>query len=135
MFLELAADLIKSHEGLKLRPYLCTAGRLTIGYGRNIEDNGISAREAEVMLDSDILETLTDLKSFKWWHALSDNRKAALVDFRFQMGASRFRLFKKTITALALGDFNIAADELLDSKYAKQCPNRAETISSLIRNG
>ena len=47
-------DTIKRHEGLRLKPYLCTAGKLTIGYGRNLETNGISGDEAEYLLKNDI---------------------------------------------------------------------------------
>ena len=50
------AHLIKKHEGLSLKPYKCTAGKLTIGYGRNIEDKGISQEEAERFLDDRLYE-------------------------------------------------------------------------------
>ena len=44
------------HEGLRLKPYRCTAGKLTIGYGRNLDDRGISKKEAYAMLEKDILD-------------------------------------------------------------------------------
>jgi lysozyme len=50
-------DLIKTHEGLRLNVYQCTAGKNTIGYGRNLDDNGISKDEADFMLRNDVKET------------------------------------------------------------------------------
>ncbi len=47
------AQLIR-HKGLKLKPYRCTAGKLTIGVGRNLDDCGISQTEAYVLLENDI---------------------------------------------------------------------------------
>ena len=47
------AQLVR-HEGLKLKPYRCTAGKLTIGIGRNLDDRGISQKEAYAMLERDI---------------------------------------------------------------------------------
>ena len=42
------------HEGLRLKPYKCTSGALTIGYGRNLDARGITEAEAEMMLSHDI---------------------------------------------------------------------------------
>ena len=47
-------DMLIRHEGLKLKPYLCTAGKLTIGVGRNIQDRGITYQEAMMLLENDI---------------------------------------------------------------------------------
>ena len=44
------------HEGLRLKPYRCTAGKLTIGIGRNLDDCGISQKEAYAMLERDIAD-------------------------------------------------------------------------------
>ena len=47
------AQLVR-HEGLRLKPYRCTAGKLTIGIGRNLDDCGISQTEAYLLLENDI---------------------------------------------------------------------------------
>ena len=62
-------------------------------------------------------------------------QQAALLDFRFNVGPAGFRRFKKMIQALDEGDYERAADELLDSRYANQVGNRAHKIAGLIRNG
>jgi lysozyme len=57
---KLTDQLIK-HEGLRLKPYHCPAGKLTIGVGRNLEDKGITEEEAVMLLENDIQECLKDL--------------------------------------------------------------------------
>ena len=59
---KLANQLIK-HEGLRLTPYRCPAGRLTIGIGRNLEDKGITEKEAVMLLKNDIQECIENLKT------------------------------------------------------------------------
>ena len=130
------AKYIKANEGLRLKPYRCTADKLTIGYGRNLEDVGITVEEAEFMLETDIAQAIKDLDNvfgFKPFDALSDNRQLVLVDMMFNLGATRFRRFKKMIRAIKAGDFKQAARELLDSQYAKQVPRRAHTNAGLLR--
>jgi len=135
-FVDLALELIKRHEGLRLKPYRCSAGKLTIGYGRNLErGEGISEREAEELLRNDILEVCQDLEGYSWYRSATQNRRAALVDLRFELGAGRFRGFKKFIAAMAARDYLLAKVELLDSRYAVQVPNRANEIANMIEAG
>jgi len=47
------ADQITTHEGLRLKPYHCPAGKLTIGIGRNLEDKGITEKEALMLLENE----------------------------------------------------------------------------------
>ena len=133
-----AMDLIKKHEGFRRHPYRCTAGKLTIGYGRNIEDNGISETEAGYMLYNDTYNAWADLAQFIFPAQFSvwpERVQAALVDMRYQLGHSGFRSFEKTIKALRVEDFSAAAHEILDSKYAKEdTPERAQEIAGMIRD-
>lgn len=134
-YMEKAAELVRIHEGLRLRPYQCTAGKTTIGYGRNLDDKGISQGEAELMLVADLTECETDLEGFPWWERLSDNRKAALIDMRFNLGGAGLRQFKAMLVCIALGDYAGAAREMLDSRWARQVGNRADELSKLMREG
>lgn len=120
-------ELIINHEGLELKPYMCTAGKLTIGVGRNIEDVGISENEAMFMLDNDIKTCIKDMvKLFPGWYQLSENQQIVLIDMRFNLGPSRFKKFKKMITAINAKDFDLAAREMMNSLwYKKQVGNRA----------
>lgn len=126
---------IKSDEGLRLMPYRCTAGKLTIGYGRNIEDRGITRDEAEYLLENDIKEAEKQAdKLVNDFFGLNDNRKIVLVSMVFQMGYTGISNFKKTIKAINDQDFETASIEMLNSKWARQTPNRAKRLSEMMKN-
>lgn len=133
--LTVAEGLIRRHEGVRYKPYQCTAGKLTIGVGRNLEDVGVSKDEVELMLANDIEACATDLKTFYWWSALSPNRKAALLDLRFCVGPGGFRAFRKMIAAIEAHDWDEAGAQILDSRFAKQTGQRARDLSDLLRDG
>lgn len=134
--MSLAADLIKNNEGLRLKPYRCTANKITIGYGRNLEDKGITEFEANWLLEFDLEQSAQDLrKNFPFFKSLTDARKAVLIDMRHQLGGKGFRSFKRMLAAVARGDYSDAAHELLDSKYAIQTPARAENNAHILRTG
>lgn len=128
---------IKQEEGLRLKPYLCPAGKLTIGYGHNIEDNGIPRVIADDLLVMDILSAQNELfKSFPDYRSLSQNRIDALVDMAFNMGMPALNKFRRMHQAIKDRDFDEAARQVLDSNYAKRdVPERARTNSDLIKNG
>ena len=130
-------ELIKKHEGLRLKPYICSAGKLTIGYSRNLEDKGISEHEADMMLESDIDLAKQDLFSVFGNAAnhMSQNRFNALVDMRFNLGLSRFRGFKKMIKAIKVGDWDEASKQALDSRWAEQVKSRAIRDALLLKEG
>lgn len=132
---KLKNELVRD-EGLKLKPYKCTAGKLTIGVGRNLDDIGISREEAMVMLDNDIYWSTQSAKEiFPNFDKLSDGRKRAMVNMMFNLGLSRFRGFKNMITAMNAGMFEKASREALNSKWAAQVGDRASRIANLIKNG
>lgn len=129
-------ELITRHESYRRHPYRCSAGKLTIGIGRNLEDVGIDLEEARYLLDRDIRAAELDLCTFPWFESLSRVRRDALIDMRFQLGPVRFRGFKKMIAALAAGDYDRAEAEALDSKYATlDTPARAATVGRMLRTG
>lgn len=128
-------ELIRD-EGLKLKPYMCPAGKLTIGIGRNIEDVGISEDEALYLLRNDIENCNTDLTEMGFqFYNFSPNRWRVLVNMRFNLGPNRFRQFKKMIAALRDGDYEKAADEMMDSKWARQVGDRANRLAKMMREG
>lgn len=132
---DLAEQLVKLNEGCKLKPYHCTEGKLTIGYGRNLEDKGISQYEAEVLLALDLEECIRDLQPLPFWKELNEARRAVLVDMRHQLGKAGLMGFKKMLEALEWEEYDRAADELMDSRYAKQTPDRAARNSDIMRTG
>lgn len=127
---------IKSDEGLRLMPYKCSEGFLTIGYGRNIEQNGIREDEAEYMLVNDIKTAEESAKSLvNSFEGLSDARKIVLVSMVFQMGYTGVSKFKNMIAAINKKDFGRAASEMLNSRWANQTPARAKRLSEKMMKG
>jgi lysozyme len=128
-------NMLIRHEGLKLKPYKCTAGKLTIGIGRNIEDNGITEAEARMMLRYDIEVARSPLLKFKWFTELNQPRQDAIINLVFNLGLPRFLKFKKTISYLQKHDYEGAATEMINSTWAKQVGERALELASIIVSG
>ena len=128
--------LLIRHEGLKLKPYLCTAGKTSIGVGRNLDDNGITEAEAMAMLDRDIAVTVSALRDeFLWFADLDRTRKDAVISLGFNMGCRKLGTFKKFIAAMVAKEYETAAAEILDSAYATQVGKRAIELAGMIRTG
>jgi lysozyme len=124
------------HEGYRAKPYLCSAGRWTVGHVRNLSDVGIDGDEASYLLERDITRCLQDLSQFPWFHELDPVRRRGVLDMRFQLGPARFRGFKKMIAALERKDFATAAIEAADSKWAAHdTPRRAAKVIQQIKGG
>jgi lysozyme len=128
-------DLIKTHEGLRLNVYQCTAGKKTIGYGRNLDDNGISKDEADFMLRNDVKETISCLERYEWFNGLNNARRIAMIDMTFNLGLTRLLYFKKMIAAINARDYTEASKQMLDSRWARQVGNRATTLAKMMANG
>lgn len=127
---------LKMDEGFRSNPYRDTVGKLTIGYGRNLDDVGISQQEAELMLCNDIQKSISDLQAhLSWFDALSDNRQKALVEMAFQMGITGLLNFVNMLRDMQNGDYKSAMQEALKSKWALQVPRRAARVADLILNG
>lgn len=128
-------NMLIRHEGLKLKPYRCTAGKLTIGVGRNIEDNGITEVEARMMLRNDIEVSRSPLLKLKWFTELNPARQDVVINMVFNLGLSRFLKFKKTIAFLQDKQWENASIEMLNSSWAKQVGNRAQELAAIIVTG
>jgi len=130
------AQLVR-HEGLKLKPYRCTAGKLTIGIGRNLDDCGISQKEAYAMLERDILDCeqrlLEEIPSI--YNNLDEGRQSVLLNMCFNLGIKGLLGFKNTLSFIAAGDWERASNNMLASKWAKQVGRRAIELSELMRKG
>lgn len=123
-------------EGVRLKPYRCTAGKLTIGVGRNIEDNGISNEEAAFLLKTDIRNCERDLDILlPGWKNFSDTRQRVLLNMVFNMGRSRLSGFTKFLACLKMNDFTGAADQMMDSLWAKQVGQRAVRLRDMLLRG
>ena len=132
-----AADLIKRHEGLRLRPYTCTSGRLTIGWGRNLDGNGITEAEAEMMFGEDYARAEREAESLmgQQWRRLDEVRQAVLIDMAFNLGGAGLAKFRNTLAAVRRGAWHMAAVEMLDSRWARQVGHRASRLATMMQTG
>ena len=135
--LERIKEQLVRHEGLRLKPYRCTAGKLTIGIGRNLDDCGISQSEAYVMLINDIMNCEKQLQSKipDIYNGLDEVRKSVLLNMCFNLGISGLLGFKNTLVFVKAGDWERAANNMLVSRWAKQVGRRAIELSELMRKG
>jgi lysozyme len=130
------ADELKRDEGLRLKPYHCSEGKLTIGIGRNLEDVGITKDEALYLFGNDINRVVQEIEDvLPWFSSLSDARQRALCNLAFQMGIVGLLKFKRMLAAMKVGDFAAAANEARDSLWYRQTPERAKRVIALIREG
>jgi len=121
-------------EGLRLNPYKCSGDKWTIGVGRNLEAKGISEAEAMFMLDNDINEAKAGAKQLvRSFDLLSDDRKIVIVSMVFQMGKNGVSKFQNMLKAIELKEFGIAANEMLESRWAVQTPNRAKRLAEKMK--
>lgn len=122
--------------GKELRPGDRLIGKLTIGIGRNLTDNGISGMEAIALCNNDVRTVIRELdKALPWWSKMSDGRQDALVNMAFNMGIPRLLGFKIALSLLEAGRWDAAAAEFLNSKWAGQVGDRAKRLADAIRKG
>ena len=133
--IEQLKKMLIRHEALRLKPYKDSVGKLTIGVGRNLDDRGITEAEAMLLLSNDIGSAMTDAQSFAWFKALDSVRQDVVLDMLFNLGKQRFSGFRKMIIAIENTDYPRAADEMLDSKWARQVGLRASELSQMMREG
>lgn len=155
-------DQLKRHETLRLKAYLCSAGKITIGYGHNLEanpvpgiptslDSVINADQAERLLVADVLLFGSAvLKRWPWATNLDPARLSVLVNMAFNMGVPTLAQFRKSLAFVSAGEFFEAAAEMLRSPWASQVgdyapdsdagrkhnrPGRAWELSRQMRTG
>ncbi len=131
------SDQLRIHEGVRSHVYLCTAGYETIGVGRNIAESGIGLSDDEIdyLLENDIKRCKQELISLSWFADLDSVRQDAIVNLCFNLGLTRLMGFQNAMGAMAIGDYEKAADEFLDSRWAKQVGQRSLDVAHMIRTG
>ena len=129
-------DQLVRHEGLRLKPYRCSAGKLTIGVGRNIEDVGITEEEAMAMLSNDISRVIGELdRRVPAFANLNEVRRRVLIDMGFNLGIGRLMKFRRMLAALEAENYARAAVEMMDSRWARQVDNRAVRLKRMMETG
>ncbi len=156
-------DQLILHEGIKLKPYKCTANKWTIGVGRNLEavglsreeqakifsspglsklevidvllDRGITEDEAMYLLDNDIKVCTVDVEKFPWFKDLNEVRQKVIIDMRLNLGLAGLKDFKRMIAALEVGDYVKAAEEMKDSEWYWEVKNRSRRLVKMMATG
>lgn len=147
---DLLREMLRRHEGLRLKPYRCPAGFWTIGYGWNIQANELppdikSCLNVTCSITQDMAERLLNISIdtaerqckaiFQDFSGFSDARQVALVDWIFNIGIGTAMKFKKAMAAIKAGNWGKAADEMKDSAWFKQVGNRGIEIVDMVREG
>jgi len=135
---DLLKEKIKIHEGFRDMIYLDSLGKKTIGYGHLIvhEDKFVEGKaypkeELEALFDKDFNKGWDLMIQFCGVNSLdvSEEAQEVLCEMIFQMGYSGVGKFKNMIKALQNKEYKVASIEMLDSRWAKQTPNRAKELS------
>lgn len=130
------SEEIKKEEGIRLKVYKCPAGKWSIGYGRNLEDVGITQEEADFLLQNDLKRCDLQLNNtFPFYSELDAVRQFVLIDMCYNLGLDGLKKFKKMISALEAKDYETASKEMLDSLWAKQVKSRADKLAKIMETG
>jgi len=129
-------QLLKLHEGYRQHPYNDLGGAQSVGYGRNLTDNGITEPEATYLLLNDINRSWSELETtIPIFKILDDVRKCVLVDMTVNMGIRRLLRFVRMLAAVSNQNYSVAAQEMMDSAWSGQVGARAVRLSEMMRSG
>ena len=137
-------DIIAQEEGLRLKPYYCSEGYPTIGYGKKLGDKGvpleyydfeITEPMARLWLEEEVNKVVEQLEKNDVYNSVDEYTKAILVSMAYQIGIKGLMKFKRMWSNLAEGNFLMAGCEALDSRWAKQTPHRATRHANVISKG
>jgi lysozyme len=141
------------NEGCKLKSYYDSVGKLTIGIGRNLDDNPltideicyvghncrklfISNEQAAYLCRNDLKKVRADLDAnFPWWRDLNVDRQFVMIDLCFNMGVNKLKKFVNTLNSIAQGYYELSAKQLMQSKYASQVGIRAKRNAYALKTG
>lgn len=136
--MKLIEKLLKIEEGFRPYAYQDSLGFWTIGYGTNIDRNGggLTEEECQWILERRLekLETVLN-KELPWFSILDPVRHAVVLSMAYQMGVEGLLKFRRTLDAMQQGRYDLAADYMLQSRWATQTPERAQRAARAIRTG
>jgi lysozyme len=148
--IEKLKEMLRRHEGLRLKPYICPAGKKTIGVGWNLEAHklpddiasclrmtgSITELQAERLLNISITQATDDCRAiYPGFDGFTEPRRFALIDFVFNVGAGTALKFKKMLAAMEVRDWDKAADEMYNSAWFSQVGDRGAEIVGMVRTG
>ena len=118
------------NEGFRSKPYQCSEGVWTIGHGIT----WLTEEESLHILTGRISQLhLKLLDKLDWYKDMPPEVQGIIIEMCYQMGFTGFTKFKKAISHMKNKEFQLAAEEMLDSIWAKQTPNRANRLADIVR--
>jgi len=147
--MEKILERIKIFEGYSHEPYVCPAGKWSVGYGFNYQDRGFRTEEiteilkngfseglASRLAERDVRECIRALDNvYPFFKDLNKPRQAVLADMVYQMGLTGFQTFRRMIGALQAGDFERASAEMQDSLWFQQSGRRSRINCKQMKTG
>lgn len=125
-------ELLIGHEGWEETPYQDHLGNWTVGVG-HLMTRPLSDKAIAQILEDDIQGAKDDLdRKFPRWCHLGQSQQLVLVSMMFQMGSVRYNTFVLFWQAIESGDWQEAKAQMLDSKWARQTPKRANELALMI---
>lgn len=137
-------ELLKFEEGYREKAYHCSEGYPTIGIGTKLGPKGsplsnytmvVTEHAAKALLDDEVKKIRNELVKRRWYVELDSDRQTIIKSMAYQMGVGGVLKFKKMIAALERGDYQEAANQALDSRWAKQTPKRALRHAEVLESG
>jgi len=132
---------IKKHEGYRDTIYKDSLGFSTIGYGHLVlqtdrYEKGVTYRkkDLEKVFDTDFNTAKSNANQLIEGLPIHHKAKCVIIEMVFQLGMGGVSKFKKMWKALKQNNYQIASEEMLDSRWAKQTPKRAEELSNVMKS-
>lgn len=143
--LKLEEELVRD-EGCVFEVYEDHLGYATCGVGHLVREGDaeygepigtpVSPDEVNAYLTLDIDTAVSEVsKRYAFFKDLNDVRQRVMINMTFNLGSTRLALFKKFLAAVERQDWDVAAAEMLDSKWARQVGNRAVRLSEMMKHG
>ena len=131
--------MLKMHEGVETHAYKCSANKITVGVGRNVDPVdglGLSEDEIDYLLKNDIDRVVQELENeYVWFADLSPARRDALVDISFNLGATRLRKSSKALKAGAGGRADKAENGGMETRWSGAVGRKERTGTQRKREG
>ena len=135
---EIVTEQLIRHEEKRSKPYPDSKGLITIGIGRCLDKKPLKDAEIMFLFEYDLADAEDDARALlgdPCFEALSDVRKAVVVNMAFNLGLPKLRKFVKFIAAVKAGQWSNAAKEMRDSDWSKDVKGRADELIALMERG
>ena len=127
-------DQIMEHEGFRSGVYQCTEGHDTIGFGFKVADLELDLDIAEEILQRKLNLLIKRVNNrFSWVSKAPEPIQNVVYNMVYQLGLNGFSRFRLSIQYLADKNYEKASKEMLDSRWARQTPNRAIELSNIVK--